>query len=299
MSFWEKGEGCVCPWIADSLTGWSGCLGSPHYETTGKMMESKQPIWAPSHQRVGCRGRRTPLLSSFFELVGSGKLSFFNVTWPFKFFSLSYLYAAILRLQPCIRRPQQFVYLCKSNQSWFFLPRLQTRRELCRLSLKVLCHANRLIQLYTLPNLFIFKQRIAQKGKNLQHNLEPAALLLIWRGQFACKDTITCRLNYESVVFFRNAFEKLSCECECAAKGHKYEFFSYGKTDNVRGYNDRSCFPKWLQLRTGLDLGGWVLRSNLNEIYKKKEKEKLNQAAGTSCRITTFVQTCKKQSFEV
>lgn len=47
-------------------------------------------------------------------------------------------------------------------------------------------------------------------------------------------------------------------------------------------------FPKWQQLRTGLDLdGGWVLRLNLREILKKTK-----HAAGTNCRNTTVVQMC-------
>lgn len=89
-------------------------------------------------------------------------------------------------------------------------------RELCRLSLKVFSHANSLIRLYTLPNFFSFKQRISQKGKTCSR---------IWNPRhFSLSEEVTLHVRIRlqagktmTVLFFRNAFEKLSCEHECAA----------------------------------------------------------------------------------
>lgn len=200
------------------LTSWFSSLHD------NRSNESKQPVRAPFHQWVGCKGYRTPLLFSFCELVGSGR--------KFKIHTRKIVFVMwcdLWKPSPCIIFTQQFwgcnpasadhswdfVYHCKSNQSWFFLPRLQFYRELCHLSLKVFSHANSLIRLCTLPHFFSFKQRISQKGKTCSR---------IWNPQhFSLSEEVTLhvriRLQAGKTVccFFRNAFEKLSCEHECAA----------------------------------------------------------------------------------
>lgn len=191
------------------------------------------------------------------------------------------------RPSPCIIFTQQFwgrnpasadhswdfVYRCKSNQSWFFLPRLQFYRELCHLSLKVFSHANSLIRLYTLPNFFNFKQRISQKGKTCSR---------IWNPQhFSLSEEVTLHVRIRlqagktmTVLFFRKCLWKAFMRAwMCSFKQHKYEFFFMETTNNDIGNYNWLFFPKWQQFRTGLDLdGGWVLRSNLKEIKKRKKR---------------------------
>lgn len=141
------------------------------------MLESEQDV------QVGCRGCRTPLISSFCELVNSG-IKFTDATYQennccqcdltFK----NLLPALFLRSTPfwsctpaSADHSWNFVYRCKSTSSWFSLPRLQFHRELCRLSLKVFPHASSLIQLDTLPNFFSILNREFRKKEKLAAEL--------------------------------------------------------------------------------------------------------------------------------
>lgn len=125
----------------------------------------------------------------------------------------------------------------------------------------------------------ILNREFRKRTKNLQQNLECAALRLIRRGHFNYRP---CKLW--QCCFFRNAHERFSCERECATKEHKYEFFFMETTNNVTG--NYHCF--FSKVEAAQDWPGcwWRMGVKVKSEGNKKERKKEKM----SCRNTAGVQ---------